>query len=179
VSAFEYVFAFYSLVLGLAAAEVVSGFAEMWRDRRRMEIGIATPLMALCVLLAVMNAWISFWARRETMEVGAYGMVLTILTALPYVFVSRMMFPRVGEGTSLEDHFFEHRRLMLLGLIAPVIVGRGLPFLVEGVYPTGFAGAYFAARVALPAALLFTASRRITQAGLAAVALVLTVGLFR
>ncbi|MFN5614639.1 MAG: hypothetical protein ACK45V_02955, partial [Brevundimonas sp.] len=64
-SAFEYVFAFYSLILGLAAAEVVSGFADMWRDRRRMEVGFCTPVLALCVLLGIMNTWITFWAYRE------------------------------------------------------------------------------------------------------------------
>lgn len=178
-SAFEYVFAFYSLVLGLAAAEVVSGFAEMWRDRRRVEIGVSTPLLALCVLLGVMNAWISFWARRDTLEVGAEAMVLAVLTALPYVFVSRLLFPRAGEGMSLEEHFFEHRRLMLFGLVAPVIVGRGYPLLFEGVYPTGFAGAYFAARTALPLLLIFVSDRRANRVGLALLALILVVGLFR
>jgi hypothetical protein len=32
-SAFEYVFAFHNLVLGLAAAEVVPRFAEIWPAR--------------------------------------------------------------------------------------------------------------------------------------------------
>lgn len=103
-SAFEYVFAFYSLILGLAAAEVVSGFADMWRDRRRMEVGFCTPVLALCVLLGIMNTWITFWAYREILAVGAEFMLVTALTALPYVFIARLMFPREGQGVSLEEH---------------------------------------------------------------------------
>lgn len=178
-SAFEYVFAFYSLVLGLAAAEVMSGFAEMWRDRRRIQIGISTPLMALCLMLGVMNAWISFWARREMLEVGGEIMVITVLTALPYVFVSRLLFPRAGESISLEEHFFQHRRLMLLGLVAPVIVGRGYPLLTDGIYPTGFLGLYFAARTVVPLLLIFIANRWANRIGLAVLAVILAAGLFR
>jgi 4-hydroxy-3-polyprenylbenzoate decarboxylase len=46
-SAFEYVFAFYSLLLGLAVANVVTGFADMWRERQVVAVGVCTPLIAV------------------------------------------------------------------------------------------------------------------------------------
>lgn len=178
-SAFEYVFGFYSLILGLAAAEVVTGFADMWRDRRKIAVGISTPLVALCVLMGVMNAWVTFWARRETLEVTAEAMLLSVLMALPYVFTARIMFPREGQATSLEDHFFEHRRMILLGITAPPLVGRIYQLLEGGGWPLGFAGVYFAARIALPLGLLVFRGRRLNQVGLALLALILVTGLFR
>ncbi|MBX9576331.1 MAG: hypothetical protein K2X07_11910 [Caulobacteraceae bacterium] len=178
-SAFEYVFAFYSLILGLAAAEVVSGFADMWRDRRRIEVGFCTPVLALCVLLGIMNTWITFWAYREILAVGAEFMLVTALTALPYVFIARLMFPREGQGVSLEEHFFDHRRFMLIGVAAPVIVGRVWALVDGRGYPGGFEGAYFAIRILIPLALLFTANRRANRVGLALIPLVQLAGLFR
>lgn len=64
-SAFEYLFTFYGLLLGLAAANVATGFADMWRDRREIAVGVCTPLIALIVLLGAMNLWLSFWRARE------------------------------------------------------------------------------------------------------------------
>lgn len=178
-SAFEYVFAFYSLVLGLAAAEVVQGFAEMWRDRRRLQVGVATPLLAACVLLGVMNAWITFWPLNESISVTGTWLLLVALTALPYVFVSRLMFPRSGETVSLEDHFFQQRRLLLAGLAAPPLIGRIRGLLDGSDYPGGFAGIYFAVRILLPILLMLVPGRNWNRWGLAIVVLVMIVGLFR
>lgn len=178
-SDFEYVFSFYSLILGLAAAEVMFGFADMWRDRRRMKVGISTPLVAVAILLGVMNAWITFWTRRETLEMGPLSMVMAALTALPYVFISRIMFPRAEQGDSLETHFAEHRWLLLAGLAAPVIVSRLWGLLEEKGYPGGFAGFYFAARMMLPLALIPIRNPRVNQIGLGVLVLILLAGLLR
>lgn len=178
-SDFEYVFSFYSLILGLAAAEVVSGFADMWRDRRRMHVGLSTPIVGVAILLGVMNAWITFWTRRDTLEVGALSMVMAVLTALPYVFVSRIMFPRAEQTESLEAHFAAHRRVMLIGLAAPVIVSRLYGLLEGRGYPGGFAGAYFAVRMALPLLLIPFKNRLVNQLGLSLLVLALLAGLLR
>ncbi|MFO0531186.1 hypothetical protein, partial [Brevundimonas sp.] len=103
----------------------------------------------------------------------------TALTALPYVFIARLMFPREGQGVSLEEHFFEHRRFMLIGVAAPVIVGRVWALVDGRGYPGGFEGAYFAIRILIPLALLFTANRRVNRIGLALIPLVQVAGLFR
>ena len=47
-SDFEYVVGFYALLLGLAVANVVIGFADMWRERERLEIGWCPPPRAPC-----------------------------------------------------------------------------------------------------------------------------------
>ena len=123
-SAFEYVFTFYSLVLGLAAANVVTGFADMWRERSRIAVGICVPLVALSLLVGIMNAWVTYWQNGASVEMGPSRMIGSALIALPYVFASKVMFPAPGEAASLEDHYFAHRRVLLLALAAPPLVGR-------------------------------------------------------
>lgn len=74
---------------------------------------------------------------------------------------------------------FEHRRFMLIGVAAPVIVGRVWALVDGRGYPGGFEGAYFAIRILIPLALLFTANRCVNRIGLALIPLVQVAGLFR
>ena len=70
-NAFEYLFSFYGLLLGLAAANVATGFADIWRDRREIAVGVCTPLVAVIVLLGCMNLWLSFWTPAQFSELDA------------------------------------------------------------------------------------------------------------
>ncbi len=38
---FDFLFSFYSLLMGLAVARVATGFADMWRGRKTMVIGVS------------------------------------------------------------------------------------------------------------------------------------------
>ena len=113
-SPYEYLFTFYGLLLGLAVANVATGFADMWRDRRRVSVGVCPPLFALIILLGAMNLWLRFWAMRDTMEFNAWALINMTGVALPFVFLSRAMFPPEGAVQSLEDHYLEHRRVLLI-----------------------------------------------------------------
>ena len=46
-SAFEFFFGFYGLILGLSVVEVVTGFSKVLKQRRRIRIGYLTPMLAL------------------------------------------------------------------------------------------------------------------------------------
>ena len=48
-SAFEFFFSFYGLLLGLSVAELVGGFARVRHERHRVRFGWVTPLLALFV----------------------------------------------------------------------------------------------------------------------------------
>lgn len=118
-SAFEYLFTFFGLLLGLAAANVATGFADIWRDRRQTTVGICTPILALCMLLGAMNLWLRFWNSRDAMTLDAWHLIWVTCLALPYVFLSRGMFSGAGGATSLEAHYLAHRRVMLAALARP------------------------------------------------------------
>jgi hypothetical protein len=175
---FEYLFGFFSLLMGIAAASVASGFAQMWRDRSVIRPGVCAPLFAAVVLLGVMNAWITFWGDREVVGVSAPWLISAALTSLPYVFASQAMFPS-SSSVALEDHYMAHRRTLLAAIILPPIVGQATKLVLGAPPPSGFGLAYFAVRVALPVLLILLPQRNVQRGGLAALALWQIAGLFR
>jgi hypothetical protein len=178
-SPFEYLFAFYSLLLGLAAANVAGGFADMWRERRTVAVGFSAPLVAAMVLVGVMNAWITFWREREAVSFGPWWMLAAAGIALPYVFASRAMFPAPGQASSLEEHYFAHRRIILATLLLPPLVSRIANLALARQLPAGWEAAYFATRMLLPLALILIAQRTAHRIGLALLLAVMVAGLFR
>lgn len=178
-SAFEFLFSFYGLLLGLAAANVATGFADMWRDRREVAVGVCPPLFALIILLGAMNLWLRFWGMRDVVEFGVWPLINLTGVALPFVFLSRAMFPSPGQAASLEDHYLEHRRLLLaIFAISPVfsLINAGL---VTRTLALDWSTIWVLLRIAAPLALIPFGSRIVQRVGLAGLALLLIAGLFR
>lgn len=177
-SDFEYVFTFYSVLLGLAAANVATGFADMWRDRRAIEVGFCTPLLAAIVLIATMNLWLRFWSNWAGAEVGPWPLITLVAYALPLVFLSRAMFPAAGGETSLEAHYLEHRHVLLAALAATP--GFSIVWYVaHGNFNTDWASAWLVVRFLLPLALIPFSGRAVHRAGLVVILAWVLVGLFR
>src|SRR3954452_5296645 len=120
---FDYLFSFYGLLLGIAVANVAIGFADMWRDCEKIAVGTCPPLLCSIVMLGGMNVWLTMWHIRSDVGVSALQMLAAAFVALPYVFVSRAMFPgqeRQAER-SLEEHYLKHRVLILAMLAIPPV----------------------------------------------------------
>ena len=90
---FDYLFSFYGLLLGIAVANVAIGFADMWRDSEKVAVGTCPPLVASSVLLGGMNVWLQMWWSRPFVTVDGTQMLTAAAVSLPYVFVSRAIFP--------------------------------------------------------------------------------------
>jgi len=120
VTGVEFLFAFISLLLGLAVAEVATGFADMWRGRETLAVGGATPLLGVYILLAAVQAWVALWGARDFLLMSPGELLRSVVIAMPYIFVARAMFPlQHDRWTSLEDYFERHCRLLLMVLIVP------------------------------------------------------------
>lgn len=176
---FEHLFSFYALLLGLAAVNVATGFADTWRDRKHVELGICGPLVAAIVLLGAMNLWLSFWAIRESVALNGWRMLGVAGIALPYVFISRAMFPGPGGATSLEEQYFAHRRILLWALAASPIVSMATNAFVNGGVPLNLNTLWLVLRIATPLALLPFSNRSANRIGLSVMAVFLLIGLFR
>jgi hypothetical protein len=177
-SDFEYVFTFYSVLLGLAAANVATGFADMWRDRRAVEVGFCTPMLAAIVLIATMNLWLRFWSNWSGVDVGPWQLITLVAFALPMVFLSRAMFPPAGGEMSLEAHFFDHRQVLLLALAATP--GSSiLWYVVNGNLTMDWPSIWLMVRFLLPLALIPFSGRNVNRAGLVVICAWVLVGLFR
>ncbi len=176
---FEYLFSFYGLLLGLAVANVTTGFADMWRERREVSVGICPPLLAAVVLMGGMNVWLVYWQTSQGVTLNAWRMLSAAGVALPYIFISRAMFPPAAEATSLEDHYLAHRGLLLCALAVPPLVSAVSNIALNGGSYTGWGAAWIMLRIAAPLILIFFGSRLIQRVGLAGIVSLLLVGLFR
>ncbi len=177
-SDFEYVVGFYALLLGLAVANVVVGFADMWRERERLEIGWCPPLLAATVLLAAMNTWLSTWVTHQAVKVDAWQMIAALGICLPYVFVSRAMTPPDGEKIGLEEHYLKSRVPILLALALPPVISAWTKVRLDHFQFGAAEETWLVARFLLPLALMFLAARSAQRIGLAALNLLLIAGLF-
>jgi hypothetical protein len=178
---FDYLFSFYGLLLGIAIANVAIGFADMWRDSDKIAVGTCPPLLACLVLLGGMNAWLQIWHEHQYVALNAWQMLAATAISLPYVFISRAMFPGAGEETerSLEDHYLKHHALLLVLLAIPVVVQTISKVALDGVRDQGWEEAWMVVRIAAPLALIPFKGRTAQRVGLAAMNVLLLVGLFR
>jgi hypothetical protein len=179
VSDFEYIVGFYALLLGLAVANVVIGFADMWRDRERMKIGWSPPLLAASVLLGAMNTWLAAWQTHQAVKVDAWQMIAALGICLPYVFVSRAMTPPDGDKTGLEAHYLKSRVPILIALALPPIFSVWSKIRLDHFHYSQIEDIWHVARVLVPAALLFLPAQGAQRVGLAFLNVLLIVGLFR
>lgn len=176
---FDYLFSFYGLLLGIAVANVAIGFADMWRDCEKIRVGTCPPLVASSVLLGGMNVWLQMWLTRPYVTVNGVQMLAAAAISLPYVFVSRAIFP--GQEShperSLEEHYLKHRKLILIMLVAPTIISVASHILMDQVHYRGLDAYWAAGRVAVPLLLIPFPSPRVQRIGLVVLNLFQLIGL--
>jgi len=181
VTAFDYLFTFYGLLLGIAVANVAIGFADMWRDCGRFAVGYCPPLLGSIVMLGGMNIWLTMWHVRQDVAVGAWQMLAATGVAMPYVFTSRAMFPGAERESerSLEEHYLRHRKLILLVMTVPPVMSLISKILLDRVWDHGWELEWIVARMILPLILIPLASRTAQRIGLGTFAGLELAGLFR
>ena len=102
---------------------MATGFADMWRGRKDMVVGISPILLGLLILFSAAHQWMSAWEARNVLTIGPWSILVSIGITLPYVFVSQAMVPREQDTwASLEDYYMAHSRVLVgVLLLAPVI----------------------------------------------------------
>jgi hypothetical protein len=178
---FDCLFSFYSLLLGLAVARVATGFADMWRGRKNMVIGISPILLGLFILFSGAHQWMSFWKARSVWTIGPWPILVSIGLALPYVFVSQAMLPREQDTwASLEDYYMAHSRVLVGVLLLPPVISLSYNFARGNFF--GFSHAHivavFVVRLGVPLLLIGWQQRLVHRLGLAALTVTRIVGLF-
>lgn len=108
---FEFFWAFYGLLLGLAVAELLGAFAALLRESEPPRLGVVTPLLGLLILLEMLANYVD--ARSMFREVGvslADFAVPTFIGLLYYVAAVIIVPRRLSEWVSLDDYFDKRRR---------------------------------------------------------------------
>lgn len=117
-SAFEFFFTFYGLLLGFSVAELVGGLARVINDRKAVTFGLLTPLLGLFVAIDIATFWVQAWLVFRNAPFNYALLVLGLAVAAVFYVAASMVFPRqIAARTSLDSHFWTHRRWVLLGVM--------------------------------------------------------------
>lgn len=114
-SAFEFFFSFYGLLLGLSLAVIATGAATAIQHRGKIRIGWLTPLLAAFVALDVAAFWDFAWTVFRDVPFSYGLLVASLIVAVVYFVAASLVFPhQIEDGLSLDDHFWANRKVVLL-----------------------------------------------------------------
>ena len=122
-SPFELVFALFGLLLGLAIAEVLGGFARVLKlsrsERAKVRIGWLTPLLGLFVILDLTSFWLLAWNMREMLQADYATLIVVLAIVGTYYVASTLIFPDdPEEWPDFDRHYDRHNRIVLGSMLA-------------------------------------------------------------
>ena len=129
---FSFFFAFYGLILGLAAAEILTSLGHYVRNRALRRIEPQTALLALLTFLLICITWIDAWETLRNVSLDVSGLWAPVLLATAYYLAATVVLPRDIEG-DLAVYYAERKRfvLALLLLSELMVTYTYLPQLTE------------------------------------------------
>jgi hypothetical protein len=128
-SAFEFFFSFYGLLLGLSVAVIATGVATAVQRRRTVRVGWLTPLLALFVALDIASFWDAAWTNFRHLPFSYGLLVAGLVIALVYFVAASLVFPQeifpqqTGDAGSLDAHFWANKGIVLTLLIIANMLG--------------------------------------------------------
>ena len=167
-SAFEFLFGFFGLILGIAVANVGIGFGKLWRARGKVQVGVCIPLLGVWLLSHAVLNWTGAWSNLQGIPINPTVFIISLAVALPYVVVSTVMFPDDADThTSLDDFYLSHSRLVMVAMMIPTSAGM-VGYLSSGRVYSGLALLEtFVAIYMVPLVLLFWRNLWVHRIGLA------------
>ena len=126
-SAFEFFFSFFGLILGLSVAEVMTGFARVLKRRQRIKTGYVTPLLAGLLLLDLASFWSNTWGMLQQIQISLHLLILGVVVAGTYFLAASLVFPDdLDEWPSLDAFYDTHKHWVVGGVwLANMISGIG------------------------------------------------------
>lgn len=117
-SAFEFFFSFYGLVLGLSVAVIATGVARAFKHRKTVKAGWKTPMLAAFVALDIATFWDAAWTNFSTAPYS-YGLLIAgLVVATVYFVATSLIFPEPDDAVQdLDAHFWANKRAILLLLV--------------------------------------------------------------
>jgi hypothetical protein len=130
-SAFEFMFSLYSLLLGFSLVELLSGLARTLKARLHLlhegqaviRVGWLTPLLGIFVMLDLISFWMAAWTVRDALSVSTASLMGIMLFASAYYLAAHLVFPDdLSKIKDLDVHYFHVRRIVLGALFVLLIV---------------------------------------------------------
>lgn len=170
---FEFFWAFYGLLLGLAVAELLGGFAALLRESAPPRLGVVTPLLGLHILVEMLANYVDAWSMFRGVGVSLAELAVPTFIGLLYYVAAVIIVPRqLSDWPSLDD-YFEKRRKWIVGtllLANATVSAAAIPsWLARFAEDAAWAGVYVVQVGSLLGAyvlLMLTRSRRLSVAAI-------------
>jgi len=116
-TAFEFVFPLFGLLVGLSFAEMLSGLARALKSAREVRVGWLTPLLGTLILINLTMFWQGAWEVRDVAAPTSVSLLLILAVGGGYFLAASMVFPSPGEEVrDLDTHFMANRTVALLAI---------------------------------------------------------------
>ena len=123
---FEFVCAFYSVVLGVAVAQLMTSVGRLIEMRDQVRTYWVQSLWVVIVLLIDINCWWSMWELRGAKGWSFISFLLLVGLVASIYLVTVLLFPPVpepGRQVDLDAHYYKNRRFFFLANAAGWIMG--------------------------------------------------------
>ena len=129
---FEFVFSLYSLLFGLALAQVFGGFGNTLQERHKLKVGWLTPLLGLFVIFDLTSFWEIGWQMRDITRPYFFFLICTVLVAGIYYLAARLVFPRnFAEWPDFDVYYFRHKQWVYGGILLCNVVAAAALLVVH------------------------------------------------
>jgi hypothetical protein len=133
---FSYIFELFALLLGLAVAEMLSGFGHVLKLRARrkagmdegsVRVGWLVPLLGLLVLVDLATFWSMVWMARTGLEMTMLTVFCVLALIGGYYLVATQVFPDEPQRwRDFDDYYRLQKRFVVLGVFTINIFAQGL-----------------------------------------------------
>ena len=118
-SAFEFVFTLFGLLLGFSLVEVLQGLVRTVKLRSTVRIGWLTPLLGLFVMADLTSFWNIAWRARDEIPANFAALLIGLAITGLYYFSASMVFPeKPEEWPDFDDWAALHKRQVMGGIFA-------------------------------------------------------------
>ena len=126
-TAFEFIFPLFGLLVGLTYTEMLSGLARALKSRRDVKLGWLVPLLGVLILINLTMFWYGAWQMRHVAVPTSGALLMTLLVGGTYYLAASLVFPNAEDNVAdLDDHFFRIRQPSLIAIAFCNLLGLGL-----------------------------------------------------
>ena len=127
---FDYIFELFTLLIGLAVAEMLLGFSRILklRARRRagvdaaamrVKVGWLVPILGLLVLIDLATFWSIIWTMRGVLDMRMATIFGVLVLIGGYYLVATLVFPDEPEmWPDFDAYFWQQKRWVFGGMLA-------------------------------------------------------------
>ena len=136
-SPFEFVAAFFSVVLGLGVAHLLGGISALLEARDRVRSYWVHSVWTLAIILLLIHSWWGMWSLKAAPAWSYPAFLCFVAYLIALYLISTLLLPRVAEAGPIDlgAHFDKIRPVFLIFVAAVFALGTVLNYTL---FATGF-----------------------------------------